>query len=178
MVVNIGRKIKKHGIVTMNAKINIFFYLMQIPMETNHTDLLIPFFHFTLIPLNYLKQIHTKLCRNRDFHKISTPAGMISTQKSEKSYNCDQLIFLFIDPETIPEPGVNKFLSRRPQVKLRARSGTQKMGVQNQSVRRIETQLKTLLFVLYYLHITCSFHYYHYINFIFIDSCFNGRLMT
>ena len=42
---------------------------------------------------------------------------------------------------------------------LRARSGTQKMGGQNQSVRPICTQLKTLFFVLYYLNRTSSFHF-------------------
>ena len=37
--------------------------------------------------------------------------------------------------------------------------GTQKMGGQNQSVRPIKTQLKTFLFVLYYLNLACSFHF-------------------
>ena len=46
--------------------------------------------------------------------------------------------------------GVAKFFSRRPTF----RRGTQKMGGQNQSVRPIETQLETFLFVLYYLNWT------------------------
>ena len=51
--------------------------------------------------------------------------------------------------------GVDKFLSRRPTF----RSGTQKMGGQNQSIRPIEVQLETFLFVLYYLNRTCNFHF-------------------
>ena len=34
-----------------------------------------------------------------------------------------------------------------------------KMGTQNQSERLVETQLETLLFVLYYLNNTYSFHF-------------------
>ena len=37
---------------------------------------------------------------------------------------------------------------------LRARSGTQEMGSQNQSARLIEKQLETLFLVLYYLNST------------------------
>ena len=38
-------------------------------------------------------------------------------------------------------------------------SGTQKTDTQNQSVHPIKKQLKTLLFVLYYLDKTCGFHF-------------------
>ena len=38
---------------------------------------------------------------------------------------------------------------------LRAQLGTQKMGNQNQIVGKIEIQIETLLFVLYYLNRTC-----------------------
>ena len=59
--------------------------------------------------------------------------------------------------------GVDKFLSRRPTFRARnftcARLGMQKMGGQNQGVHPIEAQLKTLLFVLYSLNRTCSFHF-------------------
>ena len=58
--------------------------------------------------------------------------------------------------------GVQKFISMRPT--LRAcnftyftRSGALKMGGQNQGVRPIETQLETLLFVLYYLKAIVAF---------------------
>ena len=51
--------------------------------------------------------------------------------------------------------GVDKFISRQPTF----RSGTQKLGGQNQSARPIETQLETFLFVLYYLNRTCIFHF-------------------
>ena len=46
--------------------------------------------------------------------------------------------------------GVEKFLSGPP---------TLKMGVQNHSVRPIETELETMLFVLYHLNRTCSSHF-------------------
>ena len=61
--------------------------------------------------------------------------------------------------------GVDRVLSRRPfflgarQVKFGAPSGEQKMGAQNQRARLIEAQLETLLFVLYYLNSTYSFHF-------------------
>ena len=42
---------------------------------------------------------------------------------------------------------------------LHVRSGTQKMGAQNQSVRTIKTQLKTLLFVIDNINRTWSFHF-------------------
>ena len=38
---------------------------------------------------------------------------------------------------------------------LQAQLGTQKMGNQNQTVGKIEIQIETLLFVLYYLNRTC-----------------------
>ena len=56
----------------------------------------------------------------------------------------------------------NFFLGTRlfgTQFYLRDRSGTYKMSAQNQSVRTIEIQLETLIFVLYYLNNACSFHF-------------------
>ena len=60
--------------------------------------------------------------------------------------------------------GVDKLLSWRPT--FRARNSTcvpnqarKKMRAQNQSTYPIETQLETLLFVLYYLNSTYSFHF-------------------
>ena len=56
--------------------------------------------------------------------------------------------------------GVGKFLSRYPT--FRASNFTlfyKKMGAQNQNARPIETQLETLLLVLYYLKSTYSFHF-------------------
>ena len=45
------------------------------------------------------------------------------------------------------------------QFYLRARLGTQKMVGKNQNVCLIKRQLETLLFVLFYLNRTCSFHF-------------------
>ena len=45
--------------------------------------------------------------------------------------------------------GVNKFIFRRPTFRV-----PQKMGDQNKIAHSIETQLETLLFVLYYLNST------------------------
>ena len=61
----------------------------------------------------------------------------------------------YISGEKNAFTGVDKFLSRRPTF----RSGTQKRGGQNQSIRPIEVQLETFLFVLYYLNRTCNFHF-------------------
>ena len=42
---------------------------------------------------------------------------------------------------------------------MRTQSGTRKMSAQNQSARLIEAQLQKLLFALYFLNSTSSFHF-------------------
>ena len=74
------------------------------------------------------------------------------------------LFYCSTDILTLPNTEVDKFLSGHPILWAgnficapnRAR---RKMGAQNQSAPPIETQLEKLLFALYYLNSTCSFHF-------------------
>ena len=68
---------------------------------------------------------------------------------------CDAYVTLYFQTVSCIPSRVHEFLARYPT--FRARSDTQKLGAQNQSARPIETHLKTLLFVFYYLNSTYGF---------------------
>ena len=91
-----------------------------------------------------------------------------SAKNSLEKYLWEDLFLLHAQNLTIPVckgrclsgyAGVDKFLSRGQTFWARYFTCAVKMGGQSQSVRPIETQLETLLFVPYHLNRTCSFHF-------------------